>query len=442
MRTSTRILVVTGAFLLAGCSLVPSRPNIRADLTECPSVPASSDSIAQLNTPNSTPEVTSSYELLFIEFDDQGWLFPPKEVDSRFGDAGRQLEFTMARLQCLARQESSGGLDIFVFVHGWKHGARDDDCNVREFKKQLTLTAHNESLDAASSQRRPHRIVGIYVSWRGLSVQLREPFPSVTFWSRKFAAQHVSQGTVRELFVRLRSFWRKQQQCAVETVCRPGHLIIVGHSFGALIVFSAISESLIDTLVGVEGGTDFLQRDARFGDLVVLINPAFEASRYEPVYDLARVARKWDGPPLLVSVTSEADWATRLAFPIGRRVNTVWEKHASAAEEDANHKTIGHIDRYLTHQLFHCANDGGKACEALAVGECRNLWLKPRTAAGPQREEPLVFKSPVWNVRTTKDIVKSHDDIWGPDLQCFLQWLYSGAKERDRSRGSGGSTAP
>jgi len=436
---------------MASCSIVPARPNIRADLEGCPSGPDARQSIEQHNTPDSTPEVTESFELLFVEFDDQGWLFPKDSDPShrRFGDAWRQLDFTMRRLRCLSDQES--GLDIFVFVHGWKHGAREGDRNVQEFKKQLTLTARKESVAAAASHRNAHRIVGIYVSWRGLSTPLPEPFPSATFWSRKFAAQHVSQGTVRELFGRLRNFWRKRQCSAAEPACRPVHLIIVGHSFGGLIVFNAISESLIDTLVQAEDRTNSAQRDARFGDLVVLLNPAFEASRYESIHILAHGpgAEAWPGP-LFVSVTSEADWATRAAFPIGRRVNTVWEAHASDAEEQANHKTIGHIDRYITHQLFRCVTDRAGACaadikqtDAASVGtECRNLLLKPSGPAGAEGTRLGGLRSPVWNVRTTKEIVKSHDDIWGEDLQCFLQWLYRGAEERNDRQGSSRAGAP
>src|SRR5882757_3878684 len=146
MRTSVRILIIAGALLLAGCSLVPSRPIILPDAKSYP--PGAGD----MHSADSTPEVTAHYELLFVEFDDQGWLFPSKQLDSRNGDAENQLDFTMNRLKWLSSQKGYGGLDIFVFVHGWKHGARDDDDNLLAFKDQLNRTSQNESTAAW-----PHR---------------------------------------------------------------------------------------------------------------------------------------------------------------------------------------------------------------------------------------------------------------------------------------------
>ena len=57
----------------------------------------------------------------------------------------------------------------------------------------------------------------------------------------------------------------------------------------------------------------------RVGDVVVLLNPAFEASRFEPVFSVAQSRARYapNQRPVFVAVTSTEDKATRIAFPVG-----------------------------------------------------------------------------------------------------------------------------
>src|SRR5262249_24305907 len=114
----------------------------------------------------------------------------------------------------------------------------------------------------------------------------------------------------------------------------PVRMIIVGHSFGGLIVFNAISGSLIEGLTaegaGALNSSIELPAQPRFGDMVVLVNPAFEATRYTPLF---RVATRRAYPnyqaPLLVALSSTDDRANRVHFPWGRRLSTMFELLAS-----------------------------------------------------------------------------------------------------------------
>ena len=68
---------------------------------------------------------------------------------------------------------------------------------------------------------------------------LGDAIADATFWTRQAAGQRVATGSVRELFGRLRHYRNRQQK-------RGGNplLVIVGHSFGGMIVFSALAQSL------------------------------------------------------------------------------------------------------------------------------------------------------------------------------------------------------
>jgi hypothetical protein len=62
-----------------------------------------------------------------------------------------------------------------------------------------------------------------------------------------------------------------------------------------------------------------------YGDLMVVVNRAIEATRFEPIRELVQNRRSPGGfapnqNPVLVEVTSDADWATGVAFPAGQRL--------------------------------------------------------------------------------------------------------------------------
>ena len=84
----------------------------------------------------------------------------------------------------------------------------------------------------------------------------------------------------------------------------------------------------------------------------MLINPAFEAARFEP---LERLAATKSFPPgtncTLAVFTSTADWATGLAFPIGREVSTVIESYVNREQAKANIIAVGHYAPYISHKL-------------------------------------------------------------------------------------------
>ena len=118
-------------------------------------------------------------------------------------------------------------------------------------------------------------------------------------------------GSVRELFGRLRHYRNRQQK-------RGGNplLVIVGHSFGGMIVFSALAQSLIQAASAPVGVVT-----PEFADLVLLVNPAIEAARYIPIYDLvtsaAFKARTTKQLPVFICAQAENDLPVGMVFPLG-----------------------------------------------------------------------------------------------------------------------------
>lgn len=474
--------------LLAGCAPAePFRKNLYAqDAPACPLESAEADPRCATATPEVDP---GHYELHFVEFDDQGWLYPePRGAAPRLdGAPWDQADHLVKRLSGLLEQGEY--LNLIVYVHGWKHNADVGDDNLRKFRGLLKATAVLEKLSSApGSALAPRKVVGIYIGWRGKSWNIPDWALNLSFWSRKAAAQHVALGAVQDLFARLRAIQSRYSaangrgSCLVTgdkndagARCRIRSLI-VGHSFGAAIVYAAVAPQLIESLSvaydrpevrnPAEKAIDGIDPVA---DMVVLLNPAFEASRFEPLRRAAdRYRPRLRRPPVMVVVTSENDWATRYTFPLGRFFNTLLERPVTSDEQGkAIRTTPGHMDDYLTHTLTlgtpPCRNwvVAAQARSAAALkraetaetdnarrfyadntnadGTLKPVWtrvfcggatlqtirfdtgLKLQTEAARATPNPNPL---VWNVKASRELVDGHSGITLPGFTDFVRQLY------------------
>lgn len=456
---------------LAGCT--PAQPFrgriVGAGQVECPQAQAA----ALARCADVTPEVApGAYELHFVEFDDQGWAYRRTGEAAAPSGGWSQTDNLMQRLSALLDDAAKNDLSIVLYVHGWKHNAKADDRDVDKFRQLLAATGTLER-----SRSKPRKVVGIFVGWRGKSADVPDALLNLTFWSRKTAALRVSHGSVQELFARLRAVrqhyngpaespdcagadpTRKTTHCRIRT-------LMIGHSFGAWVLYSAVSGPLIEALNARRDLPDAgaqAQPVARLADMIVLVNPAFEASRYEPLHLAAmRYRPALQQAPLLVTVTSTADMATRVAFPLGRFFNTIFEHPVSSEQQEAAMKhTYGHLERYLTHRL---SAAGGPACpgwtapgapdparaadlqrnKEIEVAAARAFFrdysaadggLKPgwrrrfcggtelSMLTGPEVENRNP-NSLVWNVQTDASVIKDHHDILNPAFVEFVRQLY------------------
>jgi hypothetical protein len=374
---------------------------------------------------------------LFVEYDDFGHLF-----------SRAQLDEVTATAENVSRNKGI----VIVYVHGWHHNARDGDTDVESFHKAIEGIGKLDS----DSYKDDRKIMGIYVGWRGESISVK-PFNLLTFWDRKNTAHAVGDGAVFELFRKLANNREKYPE---------SRLVVVGHSFGAAVTYSSVAHSIMDQIIddpySEPANNGSTQDQPTRWDMVVLVNPAFEAMQIRPHFELAR-SRDYGRSqlPHLIIVTSEEDWATKTAFPAGRHLSTTFKKYADSVSPGMNTTAIGHYIPYVTHQLTvndkcgigtknissvdklghvidaksYCFgdkralqfDDGTKQtgkpvlltrCDA--AGDCAEVADDHYILRGPAGEGKTPLKMPIMNIRTTGSIMNGHNDIWNPTMQGFL----------------------
>ena len=413
MRACLRIAGLATALALVACTSVAP---YRTELDKACNLEAASAKCTE-----AAFETHRDFDAAYVEFTDQGWLYDRKQLT-------RTLD--------LLRKPDPRPLQIVVFVHGWKHDARFDDRDVRAFR---------DTVMPAMARSQPNsRTVGVYVGWRGASLNLPSLPQSISFYDRKSTADHVARGSVRELFSYLRTMRNKTTTEQAPNLS----IALIGHSFGGLILYNSITESLLDSLVVANSGDPSAARIAKpVFDLVVLLNPAFEATRFEPLFQVAKEyllpsGRTWpygrDQRPIFVSITSEGDSATRIAFPIARYINSTFQhegwtdqddrtkqEYAQRLEKIANNHTIGHMERYRTHRLT-LTGDGQSAQNAdkkkipIACALVQNALLA--------NESPF----PLWTMHAAADVIDGHHDIYGENLWAFISQLRNSALSTNR----------
>lgn len=298
------------------------------------------------NGEETVAEATYDYYFASVEFDDRGWFWDRSQMETllRFLYGKSDEEFL-----------------IFAYAHGWQHNADPCDNNTVCFQRLLERLDYAQQVLAKNSGNKARKVVGVYIGWRG-RIGKNKPARLLSFFNRKGAANRVGIGGVTELLTRLDDLrgFKNPGRDAYKT-----QLAITGHSFGGQVIYKALSHSLIERAVAM-GATDKMRREdgvevagaygygvARsFGDLVLLVNPAFEGAAYEAL-QFAATNRCYPASqrPSLVIVTSTADGATGSAFPKGRRLSDGLSDTRCADQKQAVLKTVGHLPRYTSHVL-------------------------------------------------------------------------------------------
>ena len=445
------VMLIALVAFVTGCT---GLKQYRTNYTACDTA------LSAANCQSNTIEVSTNYVLGLVEFDDQGWLWDRKQMN--------------AVLDRFSVEDSANGLLMVVFVHGWKHNASFDDDNVRMFRTNLTELAEMERQLGRDSGVKPRKVAGVYVGWRGLSSKallLRQ----LTFWDRKNTAHEVGRGGVTELYSRLEDLRNNSRVLhRGESERRPTQLIIVGHSFGGALTYSALAPLLAERAVQTSAANNAVGPVRGFGDLVVLVNPAFEAARFEVLYSVA-TNQTWYPTNQSVNLaifTSKTDDATKVAFPLGRWVSTFWEKHRDKDQKKANRTAIDHYAPFITYDLIPSTNQTLTATSPKTPKPKRSPTVRSKNYNGQQtitnsvsqvkslkrqiqrhrendvRELPdrsyqfsnsklvprdsHIPRMPVMNVSVAKEIIPNHGDI---DTQAFLTFLreFVGAFTADES---------
>ena len=300
-------------------------------------------------------------------------------------------------------REHPNGIVVPVFIHGWKNNAdwSREHGDLQRIAREIAASAGR--FHASADPGHPGRVVGVYIGWRGdIS---KEPFSrEVSFWNRLLAADRVASLNLKETLHAVMHTAKMQPDAKV---------IMYGHSMGGRILFNAMAEELIKGSTG-----SGVARAALPVDLVVLANPANRAvdvARFIDVLKRYQVQLVVDGAdgrvqpvagPLIASITSESDSATKRAFPFGQwfvRIFRSYRKDAPPGEPSqgwlASH-TDGHTDFLLSHRA--------------AIEDSRVVL---RDVEGRYNDTPY------WVIRVTPDICANHGDIANPRLNELIQQL-------------------
>ena len=239
-------------------------------------------------------------------------------------------------------------------------------------------------------------------------------------------------------------------------------LLIMGHSFGGAMVYSAVANVLKSRMVdsrvrsALSGSDEPIEG---FGDLVVLANPAFEASLYLPLHELMTRFPAFSPRqhPLLIILASETDSATRSFFKIGRWVSTMFQRTGPRSSRSALVTTVGNYDEFLTHRARAPEESGGREfktllgtvsnCEcqlpmsspgvdsvdrfiALLAGRGPGSGPRPEPGcAGTERFESIELEClspralPLWVIRATNEVVSGHSGFFTGPVTDLIRGL-------------------
>jgi pimeloyl-ACP methyl ester carboxylesterase len=405
-------------------------PDVCVSATPTPSTECETHALQELPTSDD-----NRYLLGFIEFDDQGQLWDRKQMSDVVGK--------------LAAEAGTKELLTVVFVHGWKHSAAPGDDNISTFRKVLARLSDSEANIAKLTGSPPREVAGVYLGWRGGSVTV-PLLKELTFWDRKNTAQKVGHGGVTEVLSRLEQI--KHDKESTEPGQSRTRLVVVGHSFGGAVVNTALVQILENRFVQTTGPAGLQSDTAGFADLVVLINPAFEAMQFSPLSDMATERGTYFASqlPVVLEMTSEADWATRYAFPAGRwfstwfektrkrqRYNALTHKQESIDEADANITAVGHFEPYRTHTLYPIDDRERAQIQELSTADSMRMFVQssadwahdkpgskiPFGKVMLERTSTSAGRNPYLLTYVDKHLITDHNDIDDPRIIEFVEQL-------------------
>lgn len=310
--------------------------------------------------PSARGERPLAYTLGFLEFKEDG---EPYALVSRSGGSDVAIDSAMLRhamegemrarnvpptklkpvitqLDALTQHLATGHHYVIAFVHGWRHDSRVGDANVADLRFYAAHAARflrdRCSTDPSACDM---EVTAIYVGWRGARVDERgliDAFgttlggflgnlsAAATLFDRKPVSEAIAPAAVSAL----RTIEMTLRRPGVDGGDRHNKLVVAGHSLGGNMLATGLKDDLLKAVARHRFGT-VLQ--PVLGDLVVLINPASEATKWTEIQRAVweRVAVRTDTgtsaeevardnglfpigqPPVVLSVTAA------LAFPAG-----------------------------------------------------------------------------------------------------------------------------
>ncbi|WP_411833839.1 hypothetical protein [Pseudoxanthomonas mexicana] len=401
--TNLVALALAATLLFCGCAITPYRSADLAKHNEkCLAHPKGGDFACavrhQIGPERDAPFIT------YVEFDDQGSMLARQEA--------------MQALQELRERARAKPTLIVAFAHGWKHNASVDSGNVAQF--QTLLGKLQKSFPG-------WQVEGVYLGWRGKSAGMWGAWGAreLTFWTRKAAGTRVGTDGLIEVVSELAQI-RAQKLADTD---KQHVFVMAGHSFGGMAAFYATRHLLMRELVEAQnscicktGVGSHLLHDGKprlsfvpFGpveaavlpapsdastlsrplaasacrchgslsssvaDLIVIVNPAFETVRFDPLLARSKQAEFQAGQlPILTVFMSKGDRATKNAFPFARAFTTLLKTYVPG-QRKRDIVALGHLQESLTHRLALAGETASGKSPALKTneGETLEMFIPP-----------------------------------------------------------------
>ncbi|MBY0294742.1 MAG: hypothetical protein K2X71_01710 [Methylobacterium sp.] len=227
------------------------------------------------------------------EDDTRAMLSLAMESERRAG-SGRAagLRPVITQLDALMRHLATGTHYVMVFVHGWRHDARIGDRNVADLRHYAAHAARFlQQRCPADPQACETKVTGIYIGWRGARVDERGLkrlfgealggfFGGLSAGATLFDRKPVSEAIAPAAVSALRSIESVLAAARPDGAERRNRLIVAGHSLGGNMLATGLKD---DVLKAVRRHRFGQVLPPVLGNLVVLINPASEASKWTAI---------------------------------------------------------------------------------------------------------------------------------------------------------------
>ncbi len=363
------------------------------------------------NPPNGVPvsvDDRDGYHLAFIEF----------------GEQGSYLDTSQVELAVKLVRATSKPL-VITYVHGWQNDSGSGD--VEKFRKFLAEIARTPLIG-----KKGFHVVGVYLGWRGQLTDI-PGIKEFTFYSRKAAAERLASNfdcfdAISSIAEAARKHRRRDEQ----------YTILLGHSFGGLVVERAVAHAIDAEMHGRSHRGNSLP-----ADLTLVLNPASDSVLSRQIISALYQEKTERARPLFVSITSTADKATGVFFPIGtslaattKAFNQVadpgepekreTERHFFTTTPGHNSSLINHVARKLD-QPF----DPPPGLSALEINLSHVLIgdtvALPGTSGVELWHLDRVSKVdvPYWDVQVDGSIIKDHGDIWNERAEALMAGIFS-----------------
>jgi hypothetical protein len=379
------------------------------------------------------------WELAYIEFKDNGQPWDALQTE-------RALE-----LIGQAKADNGGAAVVLLYVHGWKNNANaappDKMKDVEKF--QVALDAVAASYSRPDTPGRLPPLVGIYIGWRGGTVNV-EPVKTLTYWPRRAVARNVGRRGLFDTIGRI-------VDAAKSSGDTRSKLILVGHSFGSRVLENAVNE--LDSRNRSEGrmlawqkalpNTPGAASPPPPADLIVFVNAATQSSISEKAINRLRDKKVvFYGPggslqgcandpagdrrtecrplPLYVALSSTGDAATRYLLPTANSL-------VPPPPLPLRVKSAAFTGGLRSHEVVEvdCPPPAPYRCEPSGDREfCFEANRNEQRVCYDVRRKPGASnQTPFWVMTVDPRVVTDHGDIWNQNLLD----LFGALLERSRA---------